>query len=110
MADLVEVFRSSYTAEAQIKASVLKDRGIQVVVTSPDLAASVGAGAHILPVRVLVPDHQAELARQTLAALEEVAAAQAPSTGPKTCPNCGATWEPGFAVCWQCQYEIEPGG
>lgn len=106
MASLVEVFRSPYTAEAQIKASVLKDRGIQAIVMSPDLAASAGAGIHIMPARVMVPEDQVEQARETIEALEELGE-EAVDT-PEKCPSCGAKWEPGFSVCWQCNYELEP--
>ncbi len=106
MSKLVEVFRSPYTAEAQIKASVLQDRGVQATVISPDLAASAGAGAHIMPARVMVPENQVPQARETIAALEAMVEADG-SAGPERCPSCGARWEPGFAVCWQCQHELE---
>ncbi|MEM6929191.1 MAG: DUF2007 domain-containing protein [Myxococcota bacterium] len=106
MASLVEVFRSPHTAEAQLKAAVLKDRGIHAVVMSPDLAATVGVGSHIVPARVMVPDDQAASARETLQALDAMSEQEGP-TGPEKCPECGAKWEPGFGVCWQCGYELE---
>lgn len=107
VADLVEVFRSTQTADAQIKASLLIDQGIQAIVVEPNLAATIGAGSFILPAKVMVPRDQEELARLALKAFDEVAEAPAPVDGPTKCPNCGAPWEPGFTVCWQCEYELE---
>lgn len=110
VAKLVEVFRSTLTADAQIKASLLNDQGIRATVVEPNLAASVGAGSLILPARVMVPEDQIELARVALEAIAEIAEAAPPTEGPTRCPSCGAAWEPGFSVCWQCQYDLEAEG
>jgi len=105
VANLVEVFRTPHTAEARIKASLLEDRGLHVTVASPDLAATVGVGTHLIPVRLMVPDPEVDEARAVLAAVAAVAD-EAPGSGPERCPSCSARWEPGFDVCWSCQYEL----
>jgi len=106
MADLVEVLRTTRAADAQLKASLLKGRGIHVTVVSSGLAASIGAGTGLIPVRLLVPDNEAGEARDLLVALD-VVAAHVPDGGPETCPVCRARWEPGFDVCWQCGCDLD---
>lgn len=106
MANLVEIFRTTQSAEAQLKASFLKDRGFRAVVMSADLAAGIGGGSVAVPTRLMVPEGQRDEAIVALEALDAVAE-EAVETGPEICPACGASWEPGFDVCWQCQHELE---
>lgn len=105
MADLVEVFRSAHTPTAQLVRSALISEGIDAHIVGEHLAGMIGAASRILPARVLVPDHQEAEARTALAVIEARADAPPDASEPTTCPACGADWEPGFDVCWQCEAE-----
>ena len=102
MADLVEVFRSSSTVEAQMLAQRLKDHGIKTALQGENLASSVGIASFVAPCRVLVRADQADEARAALAVLQ-ASDELTDVVVPETCASCGEAWEPGFRECWSCQ-------
>ena len=101
MNNLVEVFRSDNTIEAQMKAQLLQQCGLSSTLLGENLASMIGMGGNAVPCRVLVPEEQAMRAFEILQTLET--APEEPLVEPDNCPKCNATWEPGFSVCWNCQ-------
>jgi hypothetical protein len=102
MSELIEVFRSENTLEAQMKAHLLEQCGIHPTLIGENLASMIGMGGHAAPCRLLVPEDQAQQALEVLRDFEakkNVAATVEPSN----CPSCDAVWEPGFSLCWNCQ-------
>lgn len=102
--ELVEVFRSPHTPTAQLVRAALVAHGIDAHIVGEHLSGMIGAASSILPARVLVPEDQADEARAALEVMNAMAD-ETDGDDPKNCPACGAEWEPGFDVCWQCQAE-----
>ena len=106
MSAWVEVFRHHEMAKVQLTEALLSANGLSPVVYGAHLASMVGIGSHVVPARVMVRAKLADEARTLLAVMESVAEEDLSNRDdPEVCPACGADWEPGFDVCWQCQAE-----
>ena len=101
MADLVPVLTTPSLIEARLAFGALEGAGLHPVIADEFVATTLGAGRHVFPCRVLVPDHEASRARAAIEALERDAHAERPDE-PEVCPDCGTPWEPGFDLCWHC--------
>lgn len=109
--DLIELGSYHSTQEAQVFASALRGHGLHPSVVNDGLANIIGVGYHIVPTRILIP----EVEYPDAIVLVEIIKAkmeEPPAPGPKNCPACGESWEPGFSVCWSCSepLESEPSG
>jgi len=120
----VVVFTSQHAPEAEIVAGLLRSNGFHVRVLGSDTARMVGMGSHLAPTKVTVEPHEEEEARVLLGnvvrydehgrlsfvepneAEGRLGEPAAKTEEPKNCPNCGADWEPGFEVCWKCEYVL----
>ena len=104
IADLVEVLRTPSLSEAKLAESTLRSLGLTPTLLDETTAATIGAGTLAIPRRVMVPEPQRD---EALAALEVVRAMseEERTDDPPACLACGAPWEPGFDVCWQCEAE-----
>lgn len=102
MADLVEVFRSESTVEAQLLAQRLRDHGIVIALLGEHQAAQMGMAPFIAPCRVMVREDQLAEAQAAIAVMAAADAAPA-APGPEACPACHEPWEAGFQECWNCQ-------
>ena len=105
MSNLIEVFRSESTLEAQMKAQVLEQCGLNPALFDENLASVIGMGTHAVPCRVLVPETQSAKAMEILQSLE--VETENIIADPTNCPACNAEWEKGFTVCWSCQRPLE---
>jgi hypothetical protein len=102
LADLSEVFSSANTVRAQLMAARLEQHGLHPTLVGENMAAVVGAGAFVVPCRILVPAREEGLARKTITELEAADASPPTEGGPTHCARCGSAWEPGFDACWNC--------
>ena len=120
------VFTSQHATEAEIVSGLLRSNGLEPRVLGADTARLVGMGSHIAPVKVVVPPPQEEDAKRLLGTIIRyddygrlsfvdptsvhgelsVAAGDSKGAEPTTCARCEETWEPGFEVCWNCEYEL----
>jgi hypothetical protein len=107
MADLVEVYRDARSEFAKLVTLGLQQQGLRATLVGEGLSGIVGAGAVAVPARVLVPAPELESATAMVAVLLAEMNQEPSSEGlPEHCPNCGAEWEAGFSVCWQCEYAL----
>lgn len=116
---------TQHAFEAHLVKTVLEAHGVGVRLHGEGLGANLGAPM-LVPVEVWVDEaeHDEALAilgrvtrrdehgRLTLIedggatyGLSEADPAHA-AAEPAACPACGAEWEPGFHVCWQCEHEL----
>ena len=102
--DLVELWRTD-AIEGPILLGALRHHGLNPTLQGQGLASIVGASQAVVPVRLMIPEHQRDEAEVLLAILREASEDQAEADRPSQCEACGAAWEPGFDVCWQCQHE-----
>ena len=105
MSNLMEVFRSDNTLEAQMIAQLLEQCGLSPTLRGENLASMIGMGGNAVPCRVLVSEEQAVRAFEILQTLEEKS--DGAIISPDNCPICHAIWEPGFTVCWSCQRPLD---
>ena len=99
----LEVFRSEDTLISQIKASLLKEYGIQTMLTNEHYK-SIGTGGITLPCCVFVQSFQYEQALQVL--IEHDNSTEDSIEEPTHCPKCSKAWEKGFWVCWNCEFDL----
>lgn len=102
MANLVELMATPNRVEARLVATVLEEAGLHPTILSEGLASVLGAGEIAIPCRVMVPQSELEEAGSMVAEMQRAASRETEGGAPDHCPDCGATWEPGFDVCWQC--------
>jgi len=102
MSELIEVFCSENTLEAQMKVHLLEQCGIHPTLVGENMASMIGMGGHAAPCRVLVPEGQVTQALDILRNFEAVKEVKV-SVEPSNCPSCNAEWEPRFSLCWNCQ-------
>lgn len=104
--DLIELERFTTDTEAHIIAAAMRDAGFHPTVSQAGLAALLGAGTSVVPVRILIPEAERDDAVVWLAVTKEKIAMGTGDSGPEKCPECGEGWELEFEACWNCSYEL----
>lgn len=100
-----KIYTHPELAMVQLAKNELQNRGIDSVIRGEHLASVAGGGASFDAWVELwvVDDARLQEAAQAIQETFEHTAEEAGK--PWTCPNCGETIEPQFAVCWNCGHK-----